>query len=87
MQHQPQTRPEFGAHEVQALWSLAIALVVMAVALFWPAGTLRWTRGWVFFGVYLSLIVIAMIWLWRVNPEIFAATLVSAPSSVALTIA
>jgi protein-S-isoprenylcysteine O-methyltransferase Ste14 len=65
--------PSFGRDQVRALISLAIALVVMAVLLFWPAGTLSWALGWWFIGVFTALTLAAMIYLWRVNPEIFAA--------------
>jgi protein-S-isoprenylcysteine O-methyltransferase Ste14 len=63
----------FGHAELQALGSLAVTLLIMAVLMFWPAGTLAWARGWWFLLFFIVLTVIAMAYLWRVNPEIFAA--------------
>src|SRR6516225_5992440 len=57
----------------QAFASLAVTLLLMGAALFLSAGTLQWPRGLLFLGVFLFLILIAMAWLWRVNPEIFVA--------------
>lgn len=56
-----------------SLGSLAITVAVMVVALFWPAGTLAWPRGWIFLGLFLALTAIALVWIWRTNPELFAA--------------
>ena len=58
---------------IQALLSLALTLLLMGAALFLSAGTLEWAHGWWFMGVFLVLTLIAIAWLWRVNPEIFAA--------------
>jgi protein-S-isoprenylcysteine O-methyltransferase Ste14 len=63
----------FGPAELQALISLAITMAVMALLLFWPAGTLSWALGWWYIGVFTALTLAAIFWLWRVNPEIFAA--------------
>jgi protein-S-isoprenylcysteine O-methyltransferase Ste14 len=64
---------KFGAAELQSLVSLGVTLVIMAAALFWPAGTLAWTRGWIFLGLFLALTLICIAWIWRTNPELFAA--------------
>lgn len=53
-------------------YSVSIPLV-MAVLVFWPAGTLRWGLGWLFLVVFAVVAVIAALVLWRVNPVIFAA--------------
>ena len=63
----------FGSQELQALGNFAVSVLIMAVLMFWPAGTLAWARGWWFLIVFIIVTVIAMIYLWRVNPEIFAA--------------
>ncbi len=47
--------------------------IVMALLLFLPAGTWRWGRGWLFFLVFLLVMALAALYLWRVNPEIYAA--------------
>lgn len=71
-QQEAQPGHKFGAGEAQGLASLIVTIVVMAVALFWPAGTLNWTRGWVFLGMFIALTIVAMIWIWRTNPELYA---------------
>jgi protein-S-isoprenylcysteine O-methyltransferase Ste14 len=58
---------------IQALVSLAVTLLLMGAALFLSAGTLQWAHGLWFMAVFLFLTLIAMAWLWRINPEIFAA--------------
>jgi protein-S-isoprenylcysteine O-methyltransferase Ste14 len=72
---QPDTLPRHGstAGLIQALVSLVVWLAIMIAALFGSAGTWDWPRGWFFFGVYCLLTAIACVWLWIVNPEIFAA--------------
>src|SRR5262245_25719991 len=44
----------------------------LAASIYFPAG-FGWTRGWVFLGVYLALVVGTLFYLWRVNPEIVVA--------------
>ncbi|MGO8127032.1 isoprenylcysteine carboxylmethyltransferase family protein, partial [Rhizobium ruizarguesonis] len=56
-----------------SLGALAITIAVIFGALFWPAGTLEWPRGWIFLGIFLALTCVAIIWIWRTNPELFAA--------------
>nr|WP_235984397.1 isoprenylcysteine carboxylmethyltransferase family protein [Mesorhizobium neociceri] len=58
---------------IQAVVSLAVTLLLMGAALFLSAGTLQWPHGWWFMAAFLILTIISMIWLWRVNPEIFVA--------------
>ena len=71
---QTDTRPNTGGGSLlQAMVSLGITLAIMLAAMFVPAGTWSWPRGWLFFGVFCALTAIACIWLWIVNPEIFAA--------------
>jgi protein-S-isoprenylcysteine O-methyltransferase Ste14 len=53
--------------------SLAIFFVVLGLLVFLPAGDIRWAKGWLFILVFFVLTVPAVIYLWRVNPEIFAA--------------
>jgi uncharacterized membrane protein len=62
----------------RALWrsilvrSIAM-LLVLALLLFVPAGGIAWTRGWLFLAIFLAMSGVAIIYLWRVNPEIFVA--------------
>src|SRR5215468_7253715 len=58
---------------IQAFVSLAVTLLLMGAALFLSAGTLQWPHGLLFVTVFLFLTLVAMAWLWRVNPEIFVA--------------
>jgi protein-S-isoprenylcysteine O-methyltransferase Ste14 len=58
---------------IQAFVSLAVTLLSMGAALFLSAGTLQWPHGVLFMAVFLFLTLIAMGWLWRVNPEILVA--------------
>jgi hypothetical protein len=58
---------------IQAFVSLAVTLLLMGAALFLSAGTLRWPLGLWFVAAFLFLTLVAMAWLWRVNPEIFVA--------------
>jgi protein-S-isoprenylcysteine O-methyltransferase Ste14 len=46
---------------------------VLALFLFLPAGTWAWPRGWLFVLVFLLAMALSALYLWRVNPEIFAA--------------
>ena len=58
---------------VQGLVSLATTLAVMGAALFLSAGTLQWQHGLAFLAAFFLLVLASIAWLWRVNPEIFAA--------------
>jgi protein-S-isoprenylcysteine O-methyltransferase Ste14 len=58
---------------IQAFVSLATTLAVMGSALFLSAGTLQWPHGRAFLAVFFILVLVSVAWLWRVNPEIFAA--------------
>jgi protein-S-isoprenylcysteine O-methyltransferase Ste14 len=58
---------------VRGLVSLVIVLALMIVLTFWPAGDWGWPRGWAMLGLFIALIIISMIYMWRVNPEIFVA--------------
>lgn len=58
---------------IRSLVASAISLLLIGAVLFGPAGTLGWTRAWVFCAVFIAEVLIAMAVLWRVNPEIFSA--------------
>ena len=53
--------------------SVPVLILILIVGLFLPAGTLAWTRGWLFLFVFLLTSIAASVVLWRVNPEIFHA--------------
>ena len=50
-----------------------VPLVVLALLLFVPAGRIAWLRGWLFLAIFLAVSMVAIVYLWRVNPEIFVA--------------
>ena len=58
---------------IQGLVSLATTLTVMGAALFLSADTLQWPHGLAFLAAFFILVLVSIAWLWRVNPEIFAA--------------
>jgi protein-S-isoprenylcysteine O-methyltransferase Ste14 len=51
---------------------LVLTLVILAVLLFVPAGRIDWTRGWLFLLVFTVLMIGAMLYFLRVNPDMFA---------------
>jgi protein-S-isoprenylcysteine O-methyltransferase Ste14 len=51
---------------------LAATLVILAVLLFAPAGSITWMRGWLFLLVFTALMGAGILYFWRVNPEMFA---------------
>jgi protein-S-isoprenylcysteine O-methyltransferase Ste14 len=53
--------------------SLGVWLLIMAVAMFLPAGDIRWMKGWLFLLVFLVQTVVAVLYLRRRNPAIFVA--------------
>ena len=46
---------------------------VLALLLFLPAGSLTWVKGWLFLLALLVAMALSALYLWRVNPEIYAA--------------
>jgi protein-S-isoprenylcysteine O-methyltransferase Ste14 len=58
--------------EMTGYFSLAITFIVMAVLMFWPAGTIDWRRGWLFLALFIVLTVFAMIKIRRDSPELIA---------------
>jgi protein-S-isoprenylcysteine O-methyltransferase Ste14 len=54
-----------------AILSLGGFLILLAVAIFLPAGDIRWAKGWLFLLVFLVLMAAGVACLWRTNPDIF----------------
>jgi hypothetical protein len=50
-----------------------VSLLVLVLLLFVPAGSINWARGWLFLWVLVTLLGVSARYLWRINPEIFAA--------------
>ena len=69
----PEATPKQSRAVQQSIGALVISIVVMAILLFGPAGTLDWPRGSWFLTAFVVATLIAVAILWRLNPEIFAA--------------
>ncbi|MFL6089081.1 MAG: methyltransferase [Aeromicrobium sp.] len=69
----PETSGQQSSAVGRSLVALAITLVVMGLLLFVPAGTIDWPRAWTFCAAFVIATLIAVVVLWRVNPEIFVA--------------
>jgi protein-S-isoprenylcysteine O-methyltransferase Ste14 len=54
----------------QVATSSVLSLALMALALFWPAGTFDFWQGWVFFGIFVGLSVIYTVFVGLTNPEV-----------------
>lgn len=57
----------------KAALQLIVTFLVMAALLFWPAGTLDWSLGWWLLAVFAVLVIVAVVYMWRINPELFEA--------------
>ncbi len=68
-----EARPRFGAVERGGVLKLLGIVLLMGGLLFWPAGTFRWPAAWWFIASFLLAILASLLYLSRVNPEIFAA--------------
>jgi protein-S-isoprenylcysteine O-methyltransferase Ste14 len=58
---------------LRSLVSLVVTLIVMGVLLFWPAGTLDCPLAWWFTATFTACTLVAVVIVWRLNPEIFVA--------------
>ncbi len=58
---------------LRAILTLGGFLLVLAIAIFLPAGDIRWAKGWLFLLVFLLLMAASVLYLWRTNPDIFVA--------------
>ena len=57
----------------QSIWSGVVFLLFLGIIMFLPAGDIRWAKGWLMIVVFVALTIPSMVYMWRVNPEIFAA--------------
>lgn len=55
----------------RSVGALAVTLLIMAVLLFLPAGTFAWPRAWWLLALFVSASFVAVIYVWRVDPELF----------------
>jgi protein-S-isoprenylcysteine O-methyltransferase Ste14 len=53
--------------------SVVWSLIIFALVLFVPAGTLAWPRGWLFFAVVVVAGIVSTVYLKRTNPDVIAA--------------
>jgi protein-S-isoprenylcysteine O-methyltransferase Ste14 len=58
---------------IRSFVSLAVTWLLMGAVLSISAGTVQWLHGWLLLAVFLLATLVAMAWLWRVNPDIFVA--------------
>jgi protein-S-isoprenylcysteine O-methyltransferase Ste14 len=65
-------QPE-GVNKHRLVLSLLALPVYFALFMFLPAGTWAWAKGWLFIGVFLVTLAVVALYLWRVNPEVWAA--------------
>jgi protein-S-isoprenylcysteine O-methyltransferase Ste14 len=68
----PEKQNAKGALRRGILW-LAGYILLMAVSIFVPAGRLDWIPGWAFIVTYLVLVIAAIAYLWRTNPDVIVA--------------
>jgi protein-S-isoprenylcysteine O-methyltransferase Ste14 len=57
----------------RSLFSLVVFNLFLAAVLFIPAGSIHWWNGWFFMAFFTLLTIPSIIYLWRVNPDIFVA--------------
>ena len=57
----------------RTVFSAVVYFVVLFGLLFLPAGDIRWAKGWTFLLVFFVLMALAIVYLWRANPDIFIA--------------
>ncbi len=53
--------------------SFAITMVMLALSLFLPAGSIGWTKAWIFLAVFFAMMLISGVYLRCTNPELLAA--------------
>jgi protein-S-isoprenylcysteine O-methyltransferase Ste14 len=69
----PETRRVTTALLLRSVLSLVGFDLFLGVALFLPAGDIRWADGWLLIAFFTALTAPSIAYLWRVNPDIFAA--------------
>ena len=65
-------------HPTNGLEGMTVRLLIASVAslgffaaiIFWPAGTIDWLEGWLYFGLFSTSALITYVYLQRVNPEV-----------------
>jgi protein-S-isoprenylcysteine O-methyltransferase Ste14 len=75
------TRKETGNLLVQAFLGLAFLLIVLALALFIPAGSLRFWQGWTYLGVFGLSTILITAYLIRRDRELLARRVKGGPAA------
>ncbi len=68
-----QPRPPEPTDRRRLIVSVGWSLLIFVLCLFLPAGTLAWSKGWLFILVIVVASIPATLYLRRVNPEVVAA--------------
>jgi protein-S-isoprenylcysteine O-methyltransferase Ste14 len=68
-----QTRQPEKTERRRFILSIGWTLFIFVLCLFLPAGTLAWTKGWLFFSVVVAASIVITVYLRRVNPDVIAA--------------
>ena len=68
-----QPRPPEPTDRRRLVLSVGWSLLILVLCLFLPAGTLAWTKGWLFILVIVVSAILATLYLRRVNPDVIAA--------------
>ena len=69
----PTTMPKPGADSLsipQLLFVTVLGIGVFGLVIFWPAGTLRWSHGWLYLVLVIAYMVVNLTYLQQVNPEL-----------------
>jgi protein-S-isoprenylcysteine O-methyltransferase Ste14 len=64
---------------LQATMSSVLSLALMALALFWPAGTFDYWQAWTFFGIFVGLSVLYMVYVGLTNPAVLRRRMNAGP--------
>ncbi|KAA0080759.1 isoprenylcysteine carboxylmethyltransferase family protein [Mycolicibacterium sp. P9-64] len=64
---------------LQVTTTSVLGLALMALTLFWPAGTVHYWQAWVFFGMFVGLSVIFTAYAGARNPEVLRRRLNAGP--------
>lgn len=59
-------------NRLQLAAQIAVMAVVFGLALFVPAGTIRWPAAWIFLALMFGFTIASSIWLFRYDPDLLA---------------
>ena len=66
---------------LKSVIALLAGFGVFIPVIFWPAGTLNWPQGWLYFGVVSLNFLINFVYLWRVNRSLIAHRMTVGPGT------